>query len=145
MHSMNGCFHLLNLNFDINKNMYAYIYTPFDKSNGRFFSDAKINMIPSSNLHDFWWVYWMHVHVNFPCKIYWPFGLTLYPRGSKTVSVTSKKNQVWIIVNFIRWNLTDSDEIFQTSKLNTFFNLTQIERRLTPLLQKHERISVFTV
>ena len=28
-------------------------HTPFAKSNGRFFSDTKINMIPLSNLYDF--------------------------------------------------------------------------------------------
>ena len=50
--------------------------TPFAKSNGRFFSDAKFNMIPSSNLYDFWWVNGMHAIVNFLCKIYWLFALT---------------------------------------------------------------------
>ena len=64
------------------------VTTPFDKSNGRFFSDVKIDMMPSPNLHDFWSVYWMHVHVHFPCKTYWPFGLTFIPRGRKTASVT---------------------------------------------------------
>ena len=28
-------------------------YTPFAKTNGRFFSDTKINMMPLSNLYDF--------------------------------------------------------------------------------------------
>ena len=101
-------------------------YTPFDKGNGRFFSDAKINMMPSSNLHHLWWVYLMHVRVHFPCKIYWTFGLTLYPRGSKDGECTFFENQVWIIVNFMQWNLTDSDEIFQTSNLRRFLNFTQI-------------------
>ena len=39
-------------------------------------------------------------------------------------------------------NLTDSDEIFQTSNLRPFLNLTEISWRLAPLLQNHERISV---
>ena len=116
--------------------------TPFDKSNGRFFSDAKINVMPSSNLHDFWWVYWLHVRVHFPCKIYWFLGLTLYPRGSKDRKCSFFLNQVWIIVNFMQRNLTDSDEIFQTSNLRRFLNITQIPWRLAPLLQNRERISV---
>ena len=116
--------------------------TPFDKSNGRFFSDAKINMMPSSNVHDFWLVYWMHERVHFPCKMYWLFGLTLYPRGSEDGEGSFFLNQVWIIVNFMRWNLADSDEIFQTSNLRRFLNLTQMSWRLDPLLQNHERISV---
>ena len=48
----------------------VYIYTPFAKSNGRFFSDTEINMMPSSNLYDFWLVHKMHVAVHFMCKIY---------------------------------------------------------------------------
>ena len=39
-------------------------------------------------------------------------------------------------------NLTDSDEIFQTSNLRLFLNLTEISWRLAPLLQNHERISL---
>ena len=54
----------------------TFIYTPFAKSNGRFFSDTKINMMASSNLHDFWWVHKMHVTVHVMCKIYWIFALT---------------------------------------------------------------------
>ena len=34
-------------------NQLGVIYTPFDKSNGRFFSDTKINMMPLSNLYNF--------------------------------------------------------------------------------------------
>ena len=51
-------------------------YTPFAKSNGRFFSDTKINMMLSSNLYDFWWVHKMYVTVHFMCKIYWPVAST---------------------------------------------------------------------
>ena len=50
--------------------------TPFAKSNGRFFSDTKINMMPSSNLYDFWWVHKMHASVHFLFKIYWLLALT---------------------------------------------------------------------
>ena len=47
------------------------VYTPFAKSNGRFFfTDAKINMMPSSDLCDFWWVHEMHASVYFLYKIY---------------------------------------------------------------------------
>ena len=115
--------------------------TPIDKSNGRFFSDAKINMMPSSNLHDFWWVYWMHVRVHFPCQIYWLFVLTPYPRGSKDGECSFFLNQVWIIVNFMRWHLADSDEIVHTSNLRRFLNLTQMSWRLAALLQNHERMN----
>ena len=48
-------------------------YTPFAKSNGRFFSDTKINMMPLSNLYDFWWVHKIYASVHFLCKIYWLF------------------------------------------------------------------------
>ena len=113
---------------------------PSTKVMADFFSDAKINMIPSSDLHDFWWVYWMHVRVHFSCKIYWPFGLTLYPRGRKTMSVIFFK--IKFISSLISCHLTDSDKIFQTSNLRRFLNLTQISWRLAPLLQNHERISV---
>ena len=116
-------------------------YTPFDKSNGRFLSDAKINMMPSSNLHDFWWVYWMHVRVHFPCQIYWLFVLTPYPRGSKDGECSFFLNQVWIIVNFMRWHLADSDEIVHTSNLRRFLNFTQMSWRLAALLQNHERMN----
>ena len=34
--------------------------TPFAKSNVRCFPDTKINMMPSPNLYDFWWVHKMH-------------------------------------------------------------------------------------
>ena len=93
-------------------------------------------MMPSSNLHDFWWVYWMYVHFHFPCKIFWPFGLTHYPRGSKNDERNFFKNQVWIIVNFMRWNLTDSDGIFKTLNLRRFLNFTQISWRFAQLSQK---------
>ena len=88
--------------------------TPFEKSDGRFISEAKINMMPSSNLHDFWWVYWVHVRAHFPCKIYWHFGLALYPRGSKDGECNFFKNEVWMIVNFMQLDLTDSNKSFQT-------------------------------
>ena len=48
----------------------ALMYTPFAKSNGRFFSETKISMMPSSNLYDFWWVHKMHASVHFLCKIH---------------------------------------------------------------------------
>ena len=57
-------------------NIVDWTHTPFAKSNGRFFSETKINMLPSSNLYDFWWVHKMHVSVHFVCKIYWFFALT---------------------------------------------------------------------
>ena len=56
-------------------------YTPFAKSNGWFVSDTKINMMPLSNLYDFWWVHKMHASVHFLCKIYWLFTLTRFAPG----------------------------------------------------------------
>ena len=40
-------------NIQIQQNWNMNFSTPFAKSNGRFFSDTKINMIPSSDLYDF--------------------------------------------------------------------------------------------
>ena len=54
---------------------------PVAKSDGRFFSDKKMNMMPSSNLYDFWWVHKMHASVHFLCKIYWLFALTRFAPG----------------------------------------------------------------
>ena len=54
----------------------TFSYTPFAKSNGRFFSDIKINMMPLSNLYDFRGVRKMHARVHFRCKIYWILALT---------------------------------------------------------------------
>ena len=62
---------------------YIYIYTPFAKSNGRFFQKQKINKMPLSNLYDFWWVHKMHASVHFLCKIYCLFALTRSALGFK--------------------------------------------------------------
>ena len=53
---------------DINRFSILMIYTLRQKS-WPIFSDTKINMMPSSNLYDFWWVHKMHASVHFLCKI----------------------------------------------------------------------------
>ena len=50
--------------------------TPFAKSNGRFFPDTKLIMMPSSNLYNFRWVHTKHASGHFLCKIYWLFPST---------------------------------------------------------------------
>ena len=57
-------------------NPFCAEHTPFAKSNGRFFSDRKTNMMPSSNLYDFWRVHKIHASVHFLIKIYWLLALT---------------------------------------------------------------------
>ena len=94
-------------------------YTPFAKSNGRFFPDTKNNMMPSSNFYDFWWMHKMHTSGYFLRKIYWLFALTRsVPGGLNTVSVIFSKSSlnsiVYILVQFDRfkWN-------FPSLKLDT--------------------------
>ena len=48
-----------------------------------FYQRQKINMVPSSDLYDFWWVHKMHASGHFLCKIYWLFALTHSAPGSK--------------------------------------------------------------
>ena len=109
--------------------------TPFAKSNGRFFPDTKIIMTTSSNLYNFWWVHEMHAIGHFLCKIYWLFALTRSALGGlNAMSVLFFKSS-WTS-SLISWqNLTDSSEIFLTSNLICFLNLTQISWRLAPFLQ----------
>ena len=75
--------------------------TPFAKSNGRFFSDTKMNMMPSSNLYDFWWVHKMHVTVHFVQNIL-TFCINPFCTGVlNAVSVTFFKSSLNIIGNFL--------------------------------------------
>ena len=60
---------LLGTHYNVVQSSISYS-TPFAKSNGRFFSDTKLNMMPLSNLYNFWWVHKMHASVHFLCKIY---------------------------------------------------------------------------
>ena len=59
-----------------------------------------------------------------------------------TVSVIFFKSSLNIIVNFIEWDLADSDEILGTWFLTCCLNLVQISWRLDCLLQNHSRKSV---
>ena len=100
------------------------ICTPFDKSNGRYFfrrenqHDALIQfsrfLVSVLNAHTcpFWIQNISTLCIN-----------PISTAGRKTVSVTFSKSS-WIIVDYMQWNLTDSDEIFQTSNFRRFLNLT---------------------
>ena len=90
------------------------LHTPFAKSNGRFFSETSINMMPSSNLYDFWWVHKMYASVHFLCKIYWFFCIDPFCTGVlNAVSVMFFKSSLNIIVYFLlkfvgfKWNFLD--------------------------------------
>ena len=80
----------------------------------------------------------MHTSVHFLCKIYWLF--CVKPTGVlNAASVIFFKSSLNIIVNFIEWNLTDSDEILETWFLTRFLDLGQILWRLASMLQNHSR------
>ena len=68
---------------------------PSPKVMAFFFSETKINMIPSSDLYYFWWVHEMYASVHFLCKIYWLFALTLSAPGFLMRWVWFFSNQVW--------------------------------------------------
>ena len=55
------------------------------------------------------------------------------------VSFIFLKTSLNIIINFIEWDLTDSDEILETLFLTRCLKLVQISWRLASLLQKHSR------
>ena len=120
-------------------------YTPFAKSNGRFFQTQKSTwcldpickifsrstkcILPSS---------------HFFRKIYWLLALTRYAPMFKGDERNLLKLSLNIFVNFMEWNLTDSGEILPivilTRCLN--LNLVQISWRLATLLQNHSRKGV---
>ena len=115
-------------------------HTPFAKSNGQFFSNTKVNMMPLSNLYDFWWVHEIHASVHFWAK-YLDFCINPLCTGVlNAVSVIFFKSSLNMLVNFIKWDLTDSDEILETLILTHCLNLVQISWRLASLLQNHSVI-----
>ena len=71
-----------------------------DRSNGRFFQTQN-NTIPSSNVHNFWWIYEMYVSGHVLRKI---FALTRYASGYKCDECKM------FIVYFVGWNLMDYGE-----------------------------------
>ena len=94
--------------------------------------------------------------IQFACILWyinvctWPFpmqnSMTYYinplcTRGRNAVSVFFL-NQVSIIVNFMEWNLTYSNENSLNSNSRRFLNRTKISWRWVTLLQNHHQISV---
>ena len=67
--------------------------------------------MPSSNLHNFWQIYEMYISGYFLGQIYWLMALTRYAPRSKGDERNFSKLSLNIIVNFMEWNLTDSNEI----------------------------------
>ena len=64
------------------------IIHPSSKFMADFFSDTKINMMPSPNLYDFWWVRKMHASGVFMRKINWRFCINpLCSEGLNALSV----------------------------------------------------------
>ena len=120
----------------------SFLHTPFAKSNGRFLSDTKIIMMPLSNLYDFGGcIKCMQVFI-FVQNIL-TFCINPFCTGVlNAVSVIFFKASLNIIVNFIEWDLTDSDEILETLFLTHCLNLVQISWRLASLVQNHSRKSV---
>ena len=93
---------------------------PSPKIMADFFPDTKINMMPSPNLYDFWWVHKMHASGHFPSKIYCPYYINPFCTGGlNAVSVFFFKSSLNIIVDFLltfdgfKWNLLNF-------KLDTF-------------------------
>ena len=96
------------------------LHTPFVKSNSRFFSDTKINMMPSSNLCNFWWVHKMHANVHLPCIICRLLALTRSAPGSKCGKrIFFFESSLNIIVNFLL-KLDGFKSYFLNFKLDTF-------------------------
>ena len=71
-----------------------------------FFSHKKINMMPSFNLHNFWWMPGMYVSDHIPRKMYWRYVLIRYASGSKGDGSKIVKNKFKHHPLFygLRWN-----------------------------------------
>ena len=89
------------------------------------FSDTKINMMPSSNLHNFLrFMKCMLVVLSYENIL--TLALNRYVPKSKGDERIYEKINLNIIVNIMEWNLTDSDEMFETSILTHSRDLVQI-------------------
>ena len=130
-------------------------HEPFDKSNDWFFPDIQITMIPSSNLHDFFYGC-INVCTAISSAKYIDF--CIYPFCTGVGGGGGGGGGVCVCVcvcggggggNIFYWiklePLLISNEIFhlKTLYLNLRFpNLTQISWRLAPLWQDHQRVSI---
>ena len=83
---------------------------PFTKSNGRFFSDTGINMMPSSNFQTKLgrFIEYMLVVISYKKYIDFCYLPVMY-RGLKATNVIFSKLSLNIVANFMECYLTDSD------------------------------------
>ena len=110
--------------------IYIYIYICvcvcvyiYDKGNGPFLQTKKsIWCRPSSDLHKCWCMHEMHVSSHFRWKACWFVALDRYAPGSKGDETSFLRLSLNILFDFMRWDLMDSDELFQTLILLRFLN-----------------------